>query len=169
MATKLSDPEKRDHVRAMLRSFHTAMLVTHALDGQLRSRPVAISESRNGEPLYFSTAIYSEKVAEVTANPHVNVVLQNRRRFVSLTGTARVVTDRALIGRLWAESWRIWFPDGRDDPSLCLLAVEPAEATYWDAEGARGLKYLFEMVRAYVTDKRPDSDSDERHTAHVTL
>ena len=106
---------------------------------------------------------------EIHANPHVNLAFQDGRRFVSLTGTAHVVTDRALIHRLWSESWRVWFPRGEEDPSLCLLAVEPSEATYWDAAGAKGLRYLFQMIQGYVTHKRPDADADERHTAHVKL
>ena len=56
-----------------------------------------------------------------------------------------------------------------DDPSLCLLRVEPVEASYWDMTGTTGIKYVFEMARAFVTGSRPASDADERHTAHLKL
>ena len=52
------------------------------------------------------------------ADPRVNVVMQDGRRFVSLSGVASVVDDRALIEELWSESWKVWFPKGKDDPSL---------------------------------------------------
>jgi general stress protein 26 len=166
---KISDGEKRDHVKKLVAGFDTAMLVTSALEGGLRSRPLAVAANRGDGKLYFSTSIESAKVKELEREPNVNVVLQDGRRFVSLTGRARVLRERALIHELWSESWRVWFPKGETDPSLCLLMVEPSEASYWDASGATGLKYLFEMARGYLTHTRPSSDDDERHTGHVKL
>ena len=149
--------------------FKTAMLVTRTDDGDMRARPLSIAGSRDDGALYFSTAIESPKVRELDVDPHVNVVMQDGRRFVSLSGIARVVSDRALVDQLWSESWKVWFPKGKDDPSLCILAVDPVEAAYWDMSGTAGIKYVFEMAKAYVTGKRPPSDNDQRHTARVKL
>jgi general stress protein 26 len=168
-AVKVSDDEKREHVRKLVAEFDTAMLVTSGLAGGLRSRPLSIAKKPNDDTLYFATAIESEKVLEIERNSNVNVALQDGRRFVSLTGRARIVRDRALIHELWSESWKVWFPQGEDDPTLCLLAVDPIEASYWDGAGATGLRYLFEMARAYLTKSRPQSDDDERHTGHVKV
>jgi general stress protein 26 len=168
-AIEVSEDEKREHVRKLVAGFDTAMLVTTALGGGLHARPLAIADKRPDGTLYFSTALESEKVRELEHDSNVNVVLQDGRRFVSLTGQAHVVRDRALIHELWSPSWKVWFPQGENDPSLCVLVVEPVEASYWDAAGATGLKYLFEMARAYVTNTRPKSDDDERHTGHVKL
>jgi general stress protein 26 len=70
---------------------------------------------------------------ELEADPRVNVCMQDKRRFVSVTGVARLMRDRALIDKLWSEAWRIWFPKGKDDPSLCIPIIEPGEAADWDA------------------------------------
>jgi hypothetical protein len=67
------------------------------------------------------------------------------------------------------ESWKVWYPKGKDDPSLCLIRVDPTEAAYWDMSGSAGIRYLFGMAKAYVTGKRPPSDEDQRHTARVKL
>lgn len=166
---RVSDEEKREHVRKLIAEFDTAMLVTSALTGYLRSRPLSIAKKPNEDTLYFATGIDSEKVLEIERNSNVNVALQDGRRFVSLTGRARIVRDRALIHELWSESWKVWFPEGENDPRLCLLAFDPLEADYWDGAGATGLRYLFQMARAYVTHSRPASDDDERHTGHVKL
>jgi general stress protein 26 len=165
----LSQEEKRERVKEMLAEFTTAMLVTRGSDGGLHARPLTIAGTREDGALYFSTAVESGKVHEIENDPNVNVALQGVRRFVSLTGTASVLRDRALIDRLWSESWRIWFPEGKDDPSLCLLVVQPSEAAYWDMQGAKGLKYLLQMAKGYLTHERPSSDSDEAHTGHVKL
>ena len=167
--TPLSVADKRERLSEMVRRFDTAMLVTRTGDGGMRARPLTIADSDDDGALYFSTAIESPKVHELEADAHVNVVMQDGRRFVSVSGVARIVRDRGLIDRLWSASWKVWFPKGKDDPSLCLLRVEPAEATYWDLTGAAGLKYVFRMAKAYLTGRPAAPQVDERHTAHVKL
>jgi general stress protein 26 len=169
MAERLSESEKKERLAGLLKEFDTAMLVTRTVSGELRSRPLAITENRGDGMLYFATAVESEKVHELVADSHVNVTLQAKHRFISISGHARISHERALIDALWSDSWKIWFPKGKSDPSLRLIVVEPSEAQYWDAEGWEGLKYLFEAAKAVVTGVRPDSDSDERHTAKVRL
>jgi len=169
MGKELSDAEKRQQLTKLMSEFKTAMLVTRTDDGHMRARPLSIAGSRDDGALYFSTAVESPKVHELDVDPRVDVVMQDGRRFVSLSGVASVVDDRALIDRLWSESWKVWFPKGKDDPSLRIVAVEPVEAAYWDMTGTTGIKYVFEMAKAYVTGKRPDSDDDQSHTARFKL
>jgi general stress protein 26 len=153
-----------------MHGFSTAMLVTRTEDGGLRSRPLSVVHDKDDpDTLYFATAIDSPKVSEIEADPRVNVSMQDGRRFVSITGTARLVQDRALIDKLWSEPWKVWFPQGKEDPSLYILIVSPSEAAYWDGAGLAGVTYLFDMVRAYVTGTKPSSDDDERHVARVKL
>jgi general stress protein 26 len=139
------------------------------MDGGLRSRPLAIAEDGAGAALSFATALDSAKVRELEADDHVNVAMQGKQKFVSVTGVARIERDRALIDRLWSEAWKPWFPGGKDDPSLCILTVEPAEAAYWDNSGGEGVKYLFEMAKAFVTGTKASPGSDDAHAAHLKL
>lgn len=169
MGVQISDDEKRERLNTLLSTFETAMLVTRTEGGGMRARPLSIAEAQDDGAMYFSTAIDSPKVEELEADPHVDVVMQDGRRFVSLSGVARVVRDRDLIDRLWRPAWKVWFPQGKDDPSLCLLRVDPTEAAYWDMTGTTGIRYAFEMAKAYVKGGRPPSDDDERHTARVKL
>ncbi|MBV9946313.1 MAG: pyridoxamine 5'-phosphate oxidase family protein [Myxococcales bacterium] len=168
--TTLSDDEKRQRFRKVMASFDTAMLVTRTADGQMKSRPLSIAR-REHDPdrLYFATSVDSPKALELEADPVVHVCMQEKRRFVSLTGRARIVRDRALIDELWAEPMRVWFPKGKDDPSLCIVIVEPSEGAYWDMTGTEGVAYLLEMARAYVTGTKADADDDQRHAARVKL
>jgi general stress protein 26 len=167
--TRITDAEKRDHLKKLLGDFDTAMLVTRSADGGMRARPLAIADKRDDGTLYFATSAGSPKVDEIDADAHVNVTMQDGRRFVSLSGVARLVRDRGLVERLWSEGWKVWFPQGKDDPSLRLLVVEPTEAAYWDNSGLHGLKYMFEAAKAYVSGTLPSSDADETHTARVKM
>jgi general stress protein 26 len=113
--TTLTDSEKRERLKEIVGDFDTAMLVTRTEDGRLRSRPLSIVHNQDDqEGLYFSTAIDSPKARELEADPCVNVCMQDKRRFVSVTRVARLVKDRALIDKLWSEAWKIWFPSLKD-------------------------------------------------------
>ena len=169
MASIISEGEKRQRLSELVSRFDTAMLVTRTDSGGIRARPLSIADSGEDGALYFSTAIESPKVDELEQDPHVAVVMQSRRRYVSISGVAHLVRDRALIERLWSASWKIWFPQGKDDPSLCVLHVEPIEAAYWDMSGRQGVKYVFQMAKAFLTGTQPPSDQDERHTARLKL
>jgi general stress protein 26 len=170
MVATLTDAEKRTRLAEVIAEFDTAMLVTRTTEGTLRSRPLSIVHSADDpNRVYFSTAVDSPKVQELEADQSVNVCMQSRTRFASLTGRARVVRDQELIDKLWSETWRVWFPGGKEDPSLYLVIVEPSEGTYWDMSGTRGVRYALDMAKAYVSGTKAQSDSDERHSARVKL
>jgi general stress protein 26 len=169
MGTHVPEAEKRDHVRRLIAGFETAMLVTSTPEGTVRARPLSIAERTGDGILYFSTAIESGKVHDLEHDSRAAVVMQGIGRYLSLSGEGHINRDPGLIQQLWSESWRVWFPQGPSDPSLCLIVFEPHQADYWDAAGATGLRYYFEMAKAYVTHTTPGSDGDERHAGHVKL
>lgn len=169
MTHVVNDAEKRNKLYDVMESFDTAMLVTRTVAGALRSRPLSITRKRDDARLFFATAFDTGKVAEVEQDPHVNIAMQSRTKYASVSGLARLSRDRALVDELWSEAWKVWFPGGKDDPTLVIVIVEPEEAAYWDASGTTGLRYMFESAKAYVKGERPPSDNDERHTAHLKL
>lgn len=165
-----NDDQKTKHLHELIVGFDTAMLVTHDASGGLRARPLSVAEAQGGdETLYFSTSIESPKVAELEAEEHVAVTFQDTKRYVSLSGTARVTQDRALIDRLWSEAWKVWFPKGKDDPTLAIVVVTPTEGEYWDQTGIAGVRYLFNAVKAYATGTKAPDGNDPRLNAKVPL
>jgi general stress protein 26 len=124
-----------------LKDFDTAMLVTHAGD-TLHSRPMSIADAEPECDLWFITSEDSPKVREITANGHVQAICQNRDSYLTVTGTARLVKDRAKLDELWRESMRTWFPKGKEDPTLVLVALTAEEGEYWDSAGLSKSKYL---------------------------
>ncbi len=152
----------REKVIDIMKGFDTAMLATHKGEG-LHARPMAVVEVRDDGTTVFITGVSSPKVKEIEAETKVFVMMQGKTQFVSTNGRARVSNDRALITKLWKEPWRVWFPDGAEDPSIRLIEVSPVEAEYWDNSGAEGLKYAFEAVKAYVKGETPDVSDHEMH------
>jgi general stress protein 26 len=164
--TMAEDPRK--HLHDLVKDFDAAMLVTFA-DGGMHARPMAVAEINASGSCYFATSIAAPKVDEIAGDPRVLITFQGKTRFATVSGTARIVRDRALVERLWSESWRVWFPDGKDDPTLCLLAVEAHTGELWDSSGLRGIKYAYDAAKAYITGKKPGRDDDPDQHAKVRL
>lgn len=153
--------EPHQHLHDMIRGFDTAMLVTCNADGPLHARPMAIASLEQEADAYLATRIESPKVHEIESDPHVLLTFQSRSQFATVEGTASVVRDQALIDRLWSDSWKIWFPGGKADPSLCMLKIEPSSAELWDNSGFQGTKYLFQGAKALLQGTTPQMDENQ--------
>jgi general stress protein 26 len=143
--------------------FSTAMLVTRSASGQLRSRPMAIAGTADSGRVWFMTRADSGKTSELSADPQVNVAMQNGQRFLSLSGTAHVVRDPRQAERLWDESQRAWFPDGPADATLVLIVVEPRIAEYWDRAGLDGVRFTLAEIGARLSGEALDGDGAGVH------
>lgn len=141
---------------SLIKDARVAML-TSERDGRLYSRPMVASQKEFDGSLWFFTRRSSPKVAEVEAHRQVNVAYASAadNSFVSLSGQASVVQDRADIDAHWNEWIRTWFPDGKDDPDLALIRVDVDTAEYWDAPSSK-MVIAFDYLKARVTGKTPD-------------
>jgi general stress protein 26 len=160
---------EEEKFRELLRDFDAAMLVTRTTAGQLRARPMAVADVQPGGELWFVTERHSGKMEEITRDAHVNVVMQAKHKFVSISGTAKPVDDRRKVAELWNEAWKVWFPGGKDDPGLILLRVHGDSGEYWDNTGTGGIKYLIEAGRAYLSGTKPDVAGDPKVHGKVGL
>jgi general stress protein 26 len=142
--------------------FEHAMLVSVAGDFSLHARPMAIADHDDAR-LRFATSNQSAKAAEVTHRPRVAVVMQGNGTFLTVSGTASIIVERERIAELWRPSWKLWFPQGLDDPALVLLEVEAEYAEYWDRTGRRRLEFLWEAGKALASGHRID---DQKLSGH---
>jgi general stress protein 26 len=156
--------ESGRHLHDLIKEFRTAMLVTQE-GGELHSRPMAIAEFGSDNDIWFSTSIQSPKIEEIRSNPRVLVTMQDASRFVSVGGTCVVSQDRAHIARLWSNAWRIWFPEGKDDPQIALVAVHVESGEFWDLHGKNGVRFLWEAAKAAFRGEKVESVPQ----AHGTL
>lgn len=129
-----STHNEKEKFHELLKRFSTVMLVTGKGE-LLHGRPMAVADLQPSCELTFFTSKDSTKVDEVIADGRVTVVGQDSGAFVSLSGRAEVNHDTAKIAALWKEPFKVWFPKGKDDPTLCLVVVHPEEGEYWDNAG----------------------------------
>jgi general stress protein 26 len=111
--------ERRAHFHSLLTQFSTAMLVTHGPEGCLRARPMAVARIEDDSSVWFITSRDSPKTAEIKEDRGVLVVCQNdRSAYLSMCGQAELVRDQTKIDELWQELFKVWFPGGKEDPTL---------------------------------------------------
>jgi general stress protein 26 len=132
-----------------------AMFTTRASDGTLRSRPMSTQKVPFDGTLWFFTGASTDKVHEVEGEHQVNVAYANPKsqEYVSLSGTARIVDDRARARELWNPAYKAWFPGGVDDPDLRLIRVDVTGAEYWDSPST-AVVHLFGFAKAIATGER---------------
>ena len=156
-----ADPdEARDEsqtLRGLLEGIEYAMLTTRASDGALAGRPLQILQVDGRDAIWFFTSASSAKVREIQRDPRVNLACIDPRKkfFIAVTGRAEIIVDRSKADELWSVAQRIFFPQGRDDPSLVLLKLTPLSVRYWDGnESAFGLLLKFgkAVVRSEASD-----------------
>jgi general stress protein 26 len=127
----------------------------------MHARPMAVAHLSPEGDAFFLTSIQSEKIAEIEANPAALVTFQGAGTYAAITGHARIVRDRGLIERYWPQAKTAWFPAGKDDPDLCVIAVLAEEGEYWDRAGVKAVKYAFAAAKAAVAGKRPEIGDDQ--------
>jgi general stress protein 26 len=139
----------------LIKDIKFAMLTTETAEGQLHSRPMATQQLQFDGDLWFFTSRSSSKVSELDSHHHVNVSYSNPddNRWVSVSGTAETVHDKAKMKELWNPLFKAWFPRGLEDPEVCLLRVRVESAEYWDTPSSKMVQ-LAGFIKAVATGKR---------------
>jgi general stress protein 26 len=139
----------------MIKDIDIAMMTTTADDGSLRSRPMSTQKTDFDGQLWFFTDGESGKVFEIQHDRHVNLSYADpsSSRYVSVSGRAGLVRDKAKIKELWTPAMKAWFPDGVDDPKVALLRVDVEQAEYWDTPGG-AVVHAIGFVKATLTGQR---------------
>lgn len=146
----------------MIKGIGFAMLTSD--DGDvLRSRPMVASQKEFDGNLWFFTRASSHKVDEVERDRRVNVSYADagQQNYVSMSGNARLVRDKATIHQHWGEALRTWFPKGIDDPDIALLKVEVTQAEYWDAPSST-MVHAYGYAKAVVTGEPPHPGENKK-------
>lgn len=149
-----ADHDHEDRVWEMMRELDYCMFTTH--DGrEMRARPMSSIVKPDERKLYLLSDRKGGKDEELEQNPGVCLSYSNgASKFVSLTGRARISTDRGLIERLWNPGAQSFWPDGPSDPSVYAIVIDPEAAEYWD--GNSGLVAAAKMVWSMATGSKPD-------------
>ncbi|MFN8419804.1 MAG: pyridoxamine 5'-phosphate oxidase family protein [Anaerolineae bacterium] len=111
--------ENVEKLRELIKDVDIAMLTTMDQDGSLRSRPMGTQDFEFDGDLWFFTSVDTAKVSEIKTENRVNVsyAAPDRNRYISVSGTATLINDKAKMKEYWSPIYKIYFPDGLEDPA----------------------------------------------------
>lgn len=146
--------ESISKLKELIEGIDFAMLTTIS-DGRFHSRPMSTQEFESDGSLWFFTGNQSYKVENIQKDNRVNVAYSKpeNNSYVSVSGTAELVNDRAKIEELWSPILKAWFPKGLDDPTLALLKISVEQAEYWDSPSS-ALVQIAGFVKAIATGEQ---------------
>ncbi len=164
MENKPQKNESMDKIRTMVEDIRIAMLTTVNEEGDLVCRPMAALEFDQDGSVWFFTNRSSPKVGHIKQNEqrvNVSFASVSDANYVSISGIASEVYDRAKIDQLWNPQAKAWFPKGKDDPELTLLKVHTQMAEYWDSNDSMMVR-LFQQASAVLTGSVPKMGENEK-------
>ena len=106
--------------------------VLASIDGdQPRVRPVSPVRT-DGFTVYVANLRMYHKTGELAANPKVELCyMDDAHNQVRLTGTAEIVTDRAVLQSIWdANALLRQFLGSLDNPQLLVYCIRPTRVRY---------------------------------------
>jgi general stress protein 26 len=148
--------ESIEKLKGLLEGIDFCMLTT--IDGgKFRSRPMSTQQFEFDGELWFFTRDNTHKIDEIEADNRVNVAYSkpDDNTYVSVSGSGSLSKDRAKMEELWSPILKAWFPDGLEDPNICLLKVDVEEAEYWESTSST-LVQLAGFVKAIATGQEAD-------------
>ena len=145
-------------LREMIKDIDFCMLTTVDENNDLHSRPMSLnSEVDPKGNVWFFTYGNSHKVSELERTPKCNVSFAqpDDHRYVSISGTAGLVRDKAKIKELWKPALKAWFPEGTETPDIALLRIAVEKAEYWDSPGGT-VAHVISFVSALLKGESAD-------------
>lgn len=145
-----------------------AMFTTVDQHGHLTSQPMTNQEVDADGGLWFYTSTMTDLWENIAANPKVNLSFAEPADslYVSISGTAERVVERARIRALWNPMVAAWFPNGVDDPHLVLVRVAARTVHYWNAQD-NTMTQMFAIAKAAITGTPPGAAAGEH--GQITL
>ena len=159
-----NDQEELKKFREIVGQIKFAMLTTVESDGRLFSRPMGAQHMDENGDLWFFTRRSSGKCEAVQTERQVNVAYASPddSTYLSVSGSAQLVDDRAKAESMWNPILKAWFPKGLEDPELVLLKVQVESAEFWDSPSSK-IVQLVGFAKAIVTGQPYKAGPDENN------
>jgi general stress protein 26 len=143
-------------------------MLTTRFAGGLRARPLDARPDREAGAIFFIADRRGLKDDEIEADPNVGFTLIDYadKAYLSITGRAEVLRDATLAARYWKKADDVWWPEGPNDPHVCVLRLEPQRAELWDGPTSAAVA-RHEFAKARATGEKPNLGENRKVTVEV--
>ena len=81
---------------------------------------------------------------------HLYFANRDSSEYLALFGPAEITTNKNKIEEHWTPAVKAWFTEGKDDPNISLIRVNPEQGHYWDTKHNKMVQLLKIAVGAVV-------------------
>lgn len=153
----LTREEGIEKMREIVDSAKICHFVTGLSQKPLTTRPMSTQEVDDDGAFWFLSKDDSHKNHEIHDEPEVQLFYANTSssEYLSVYGYAEIIKDRAKVEELWKPIVKTWFTEGKDDPTISIIRVNPVDAYYWDTKNNRFVS-LMKIATGAVLGKTMD-------------
>jgi len=147
--TTLQDLGAIEKFRDLVKDVNICMFTTLDENNDLASRPMFTSSVDDEGNVWFFTNEFSEKINEVSKDNLVHLIYSHpvKNIYVDVKGTCSVIIDKKKMEELWDPALKNWFPQGLEDPKICLVKVATEKAHFWNHSSSK-MGLFFQMIRS---------------------
>ncbi len=126
----LSSNEAIAKVKEMAEDIGVCMFCTELSVRPFPTRPMSLREVDDKGNLWFISSKKSNKNFEIGHDDEVQLIFAKNSdaHFLSVFGKAIIYKDKAHIDELWTPIAKAWFEEGKEDPDVTIIKVEPKDA-----------------------------------------
>lgn len=141
----LNNKDAIDKLKSLINDIIICLFCTNlkTYDGYSCHPMAAIKVCDQGNIWFFSEKS-SDKNKNIITDKNVRLFFSYPAKniYLVVNGEAEIIVDKAKIGELWTRKAKIWFKDGKEDPTISIIKVKPIKSTYWDNDGNRIINFL---------------------------
>ena len=158
-----SDETPNQTLWRLIKEIKFSMFATTHANGHIHSHPMTTQNKDIDEDnvLWFFMSRAGDPVKDLKLNPRVAVIYADpgESSYVSVSGDAAIVDNKAKAREMWNTFADAWFPGGVDDPDLALVAVKIEHAHFWDVTENKMVQ-IYKMAKSAITGTPPDLGRD---------
>ncbi|WP_201534068.1 pyridoxamine 5'-phosphate oxidase family protein [Psychrobacter immobilis] len=164
----MSKQENIDKIQEVIKDIKFAMMTTINDKGDLHAWPMTTSEANlSAKEIWFIGDKKSDIYKDLQSNAKVGLAYasQDEKNYVSISGNAELVTDKAKLDELWSPVYNAFFEHGKEDENVQLMKVVPHGAECW-VSGSSTVN-MFKMAAAALQDGKTAENVGEQFSVSL--
>lgn len=154
----LNNIEAVEKLKDLVNSIDVAMMITFPKNADYPyMTPMSRQQIDDSGTIWYLISSESETAKNIQANNKISLAFGDpgSYTFLSIDGTAELSHDKARIDKYWNKFIEVYFEKGKEDPSIRILKVAPADAHYWDTKTNKFMT-LIKVASAAISGQKID-------------
>lgn len=148
----LNNEEAVSKLKKLAEDIRVCMFCTDLSHTPFSTRPMSLQEVDEFGNLWFLSGADSNKNFEIKQDDEVQLLFSKNvsNEYINIYGKAFIYKDKTTIEDKWSPIAKAWFTEGKDDPNLTVIRVQPDYVYYWDTKSGKMVSMLKIAVGAII-------------------